>query len=117
MGHILVVDDDHRLREVLCDALELEGYKVVAAEHGQAALEHLQAGDRPCLILLDLMMPVMDGKAFREEMLKDPDLADIPVVLITAGGAQVIADVPVVAVLCKPLSVEAVVDVVQAHCC
>jgi CheY-like chemotaxis protein len=114
--YILVVDDDDTLRESLCDALEFEGYRVVCVEHGQAALDHMKMTDRPCLILLDLMMPVMDGKTFREKMLKDPDLAHIPVVLITAAGPTAASSVSVTGVLHKPLRIGKVVDVVKEHC-
>jgi CheY-like chemotaxis protein len=117
MSHyILVVDDDLEVRETLCDALELEGYEVVGVEHGQAALRHLKSAGPPCLILLDLMMPVMDGQAFREALLGDPDLAPIPVVLITAAGAQRASSVSAAGTLHKPLRMDSVVDVVKVHC-
>src|SRR5215467_12847724 len=83
--HILVVEDDRDLRESLGDALRLEGYNVVCVEHGEAALRHLGTGARPCVILLDLMMPVMDGWTFRQHLLEDRDLSEIPVVLMTAA--------------------------------
>jgi CheY-like chemotaxis protein len=114
--HILVVEDDKDLRDTLCDALALEGYVVAGVEHGEAALRHLRGGARPCLILLDLMMPVMDGWAFRQAMLSDPALAAIPVVVITAAGEQRAALVGAEQVLHKPLFMDAVVDVVRQHC-
>jgi CheY-like chemotaxis protein len=115
-GHILVVDDDRSLRDALCDGLQLEGYEVVCVGDGRAALDHLNRGERPCLVLLDLMMPVMDGKALRQAMLLDANLLDIPVVLITAAGAQFAAGVAAQAVLHKPLTIDAVVGVVQDYC-
>jgi CheY-like chemotaxis protein len=114
--HILVVEDDKDLRDTLCEALALEGYVVTGVEHGAAALRHLHGGARPCLILLDLMMPVMDGWTFRREMLNDPALAAIPVVLITAAGEQRTSVVSAEQVLHKPLFMDAVVDVVRQHC-
>jgi CheY-like chemotaxis protein len=114
--HILIVDDDATLRESLRDALEFEGYTVASVEHGAAALQYLKSAGRPCLILLDLMMPVMDGKTFREAMLRDPALASIPVVLITAAGLQMAAGVAVAGVLQKPLRVGTVVALVKQHC-
>jgi len=114
--YILIVEDDTALRESLRDALELEGYQVVAAEHGKAALDHLSTSELPCVILLDLMMPVMDGNTFRTEMLKQQNLAAIPVVLITAAGSQMAAKVSANQVLHKPLRMDAVVDVVKEHC-
>jgi CheY-like chemotaxis protein len=119
-GRILLVDDDRDLREVLCEALELEGYAVTCREHGEAALQYLRAqpptGGAPCLILLDLMMPVMDGKTFREELLKDPQLGGIPVVLLTAGGQQLASTVKADKVLHKPLRMDALLNVVKEYC-
>jgi CheY-like chemotaxis protein len=114
--HILVVEDDRDLRESLCDALTLEGYEVVCVEHGEAALRHLSTGARPCVILLDLMMPVMDGWTFREALLKDPVLAAIPVVVMTAAGRKRADTVAAEAFLYKPLQMDAVVEIVQEHC-
>jgi CheY-like chemotaxis protein len=114
--HILVVEDDKDLRESLRDALELEGYVAVSVENGQAALSYLATGARPCVILLDLMMPVMDGWAFRQEMLKDDELASIPVVVMTAATPARAAAIAAEAVIYKPLHMGKVVDVVQEHC-
>jgi CheY-like chemotaxis protein len=114
--YILVVEDDRDLREILSDALALEGFATVCVEHGQAALRHLDTGARPCLILLDLMMPVMDGWTFRQEILKDRALAGIPVVVMTAAVPDRARSIPSDAVLYKPLEMGAVVEAVQAHC-
>jgi CheY-like chemotaxis protein len=114
--YILVVDDDHALRESICEALQLEGYDTVCVEHGEAALRHLEKAEPPCLILLDLMMPVMDGPTFRQRILSRPTLAGIPVVVLTAGGAQMAAAVPATEVLLKPLRIGKVLDVVKEHC-
>jgi CheY-like chemotaxis protein len=115
-GHILVVEDDDALRDALCDALELEGYRVVGAQHGGVALAHLRTAPRPCLILLDLMMPVMDGRVFRQAMLAIESVADIPVVMITAAGPHLVVNVPVAEILHKPLQMDLVMKVVQAYC-
>jgi CheY-like chemotaxis protein len=114
--YILVVEDDKSLRESLCEALELEGYIAVSVENGQAALKHLTGGARPCMILLDLMMPVMDGWTFREEMLKDDSLAAIPVIVMTAATPARAAAIASEAILYKPLHMGKVVHVVQQHC-
>lgn len=114
--HILVVEDDQDLRDSLCQALELEGYAAVSAENGQVALRHLATGAMPCVILLDLMMPVMDGWTFRQEMLKDPAWAAIPVIVMTAAAAARAAAVSPEAILYKPLHMDRVVDAVQEHC-
>jgi CheY-like chemotaxis protein len=114
--HILIVEDDKDLRDSLRDALELEGYVAVCVENGQAALAYLATGARPCVILLDLMMPVMDGWAFRQELLKDEELAAIPVVVMTAATPARAAVIAAEAVIYKPLHMGRVVDVVQEHC-
>ena len=114
--HILVVEDDRDLRESLCEALRFEGYQVICAEHGEAALRHLNTGAKPCVILLDLMMPVMDGWTFRAEILKDRTWADIPVVVMTAASQERAKAIPSAAVLQKPLQMDTVVEVVQEHC-
>jgi CheY-like chemotaxis protein len=114
--YILVVEDDKDLRDSLCEALELEGYAAVSAENGQAALRHLATGAQPCMILLDLMMPVMDGWAFRQELLKDAACAQIPVIVMTAATPARAAAVASHAILYKPLHMGRVIDVVQEHC-
>lgn len=84
---VLVVDDDHDIRETMEVALELGGFRVQAVANGAEALAFLRcAGRRPDVIVLDLMMPVMNGYEFREEQLRDPDLADIPVLVLTGFG-------------------------------
>jgi CheY-like chemotaxis protein len=81
---ILIADDDPSSVDALCELLESEGHRVVRAENGVEALARLREGDEFCVILLDLMMPVMDGYEFREQQLHDPELAGIPVILVTA---------------------------------
>jgi CheY-like chemotaxis protein len=85
---ILIVDDDADVRESIGDALEEEGYRVAGASNGKEALRLLKDEKlRPDLILLDIMMPEMDGWAFRAEQRKDPELAQIPVLVFTAYGS------------------------------
>jgi CheY-like chemotaxis protein len=114
--HILVVEDDRELRDSLCEALRMEGYTVVCVEHGAAALRHLQTGARPCVILLDLMMPIMDGWTFRKTLLADQDLAAIPIIVMTAATPARLTGMDSQTVLYKPLQMDAVVSVVQEHC-
>jgi len=83
---LLFVEDDSAIRESLGEALQEDGFEVVAAANGREALEHLRNGARPSAILLDLMMPVMDGWDFRRAQLDDPSLRDIPVVVVSASG-------------------------------
>src|SRR4051812_18932093 len=80
---VLIVDDDVAVVESLRDFLEDEGFEVVTAAEGRAALQHLRRGLRPCVILLDLMMPRMNGWEFRHEQLQDANLKDIPIVVVS----------------------------------
>ncbi|MFT3839085.1 MAG: response regulator [Myxococcaceae bacterium] len=86
-GSILVVEDDADIRDSMLELLADEGLSVTCAVNGLDALNKLRAAaELPKLILLDLMMPEMDGYTFRAEQLKDQRLAKIPVVLMSAGG-------------------------------
>ena len=115
---ILVVDDDADTRDTLAVFLELHGYAVVLATDGADGLRKLRAGLRPCLILLDLMMPEKNGFQFRVEQIIDPTLAEIPVV-IYSGDPEAHATGTVfggVACLRKPIKVEELFEVLKAHC-
>jgi CheY-like chemotaxis protein len=106
---ILVVEDDRDIREIMATFLRGEGYVVSTAANGREALELLRAGPGPDVILLDLMMPVMDGIRFREEQEKNPAIADIPVVLMSAVSQGEIAKLNLGAavLLQKPIDIEA----------
>lgn len=111
-----MVDDDAEVRGMLAQVLELEGYEVVTAADGREALRQLEAR-RPCLVLLDLMMPGMNGWQFRDEQLKVPALAAVPVVVLS--GASNIEPrhlaMPGVGVLRKPVALQTLLDAVGAH--
>jgi CheY-like chemotaxis protein len=99
---ILLIDDEDAIRQVLSLALEFEGYQVFTASNGEEGLRTLQRIPRPDLILLDLMMPVMDGWEFLEAIKKDTAFSDIPVVIVTASrksdeikGAAAVIEKPV----------------------
>ena len=83
---ILVVEDDPDLAETIAEVLENDGYDVSIAVHGLDAIQQLQGGAHPDLILLDLMMPVMDGWEFRDAQTELPEAKGIPVVALTADG-------------------------------
>ena len=116
-GHersILIVEDDLDVREALTQVLEFEGYSVVGATNGQEALDRLRAGEQPSLILLDLMMPVMDGLQFRAAQVRDPSLAHIPVIVISADGKvdQKVAALGVAGYMKKPLDVDSLLAMI-----
>lgn len=117
-GHcVLVVEDEEDIREAVVLILESEGYTVSGAEHGAAALAQLRAGLKPCVILLDLAMPVMDGWTFCEETDKDPALAALPIVVVSAVTHDS-RDGCVRAVerLAKPVDVAKLLVAVERHC-
>ncbi|HVE84993.1 MAG TPA: response regulator [Myxococcales bacterium] len=113
---VLVVDDDSDLREAVADVLADAGYRVLTAEHGRAALDVLRDGRAPDLILLDVMMPVMNGLDFAAQMRMDPRIASIPIIIFTAHAdqARVAEAVRAAASLRKPLKVEDLLGVVEA---
>jgi CheY-like chemotaxis protein len=86
-SYILVVDDERDIRELVRDILRFEGYTVVTASNGREALEHLRSADLPRLILLDLMMPIMNGWEFRAEQLQDRRIMSVPVVVLSGDGS------------------------------
>jgi CheY-like chemotaxis protein len=111
--HILVVDDDHDTREMIEHFLQLEGFAVRTACNGEAALTSLLRDGRPSVILLDLMMPVMNGWQFRDAQRRQPQLADIPVVVVTAAGAQSrLPPIEADAWLSKPLDFDRLLDTI-----
>jgi CheY-like chemotaxis protein len=104
---VLVVEDDDDVRDAMTGILESKGYTVCSAQHGADALEHLRSGLIPCIILLDLMMPVMDGWAFCDSRRKSSALRDIPVIAISAveiDESNRPADID--AFLAKPIDVD-----------
>jgi len=115
---VLVVEDDADFREALVSALERAGYEVIAAVNGAAALQLLQWQIVPSVVILDLMMPVMDGRTFREHQLADPALASIPVIVLSAEAkaAELATSPGVHAVLRKPVDLEALLGALDALC-
>lgn len=115
---ILIVEDDDDLRGALAAYLEGAGYTVVEAEDGKVALDQLRASRLFCLILLDLFMPVMNGWAFRAEQLRDPNVASIPVVVVSAdtGTARKATALGAVGHLVKPVDFGRLLALVAQYC-
>jgi CheY-like chemotaxis protein len=106
---VLIIDDDSGSREALAELLVDEGYDVATAEDGAEGLAYLRVGHRPRVILLDLMMPGVDGWDFRAEQKRDEELAHIPVIAISAAGKLLDADYS----LRKPIEIETLLTLLR----
>jgi signal transduction histidine kinase/CheY-like chemotaxis protein len=115
---ILVVDDDISFRREMCEILEAEGFTVAALSHGQEALEYLGSHPPPGLILLDLMMPVMDGWDFYAHLRMHPVLASVPTVIVSCVDKTRVEPALLEAsgYLEKPLRLSQLLDVARVHC-
>lgn len=109
---VLIIDDDRDIREALRDTLEDEGYVVRTANNGREALAGLEQDWHPSVILLDLMMPIMDGWEFRRRQLAQPGLAGIPVLVVSAdrNADRAAGELGVAGYLRKPLMLQALLD-------
>jgi CheY-like chemotaxis protein len=116
---VLIVEDDEDIRDSLADFLVDHGYRTAGAVNGRDALDRLGAAAAlPCAIILDLMMPIMDGRTFREMQLQTPALAKIPVILVTAHHetSQSWIDPTLADRLPKPLNLMALLETLQRIC-
>lgn len=114
---VLVVEDDREQRETLCAMLDLEGFGHAEAANGQEALDYLNEARAPCVVLLDLEMPVMNGWDFRAKQLADQSLSHIPVVVVTANAEGLGDRFPGAAgFLWKPLNFEKLAAVLARMC-
>ena len=116
-GHsVLLVEDDDFIRQEICEALEDEGYKVATAAHGKEALALLAGGTKPSVVLLDLMMPVMNGWEFLKAFKKNEAYASVPVVILSAfADRATIIGGEAISVLRKPINLNALFDVLNEH--
>lgn len=112
---ILIIEDDDGIREALRYALELEGYPVVTAENGKEGLRLLPRLNAPCLILLDLMMPVMNGWEFLEAMRAEPSVSNIPVAVVSAFSNKT-HTIRAQAFLNKPIHLDKLFELVHEYC-
>jgi CheY-like chemotaxis protein len=114
--HILVVEDDADSRAALCDAMIDAGYLPFAVGDGVEALEHLRTGARPNLIVLDLMLPRIDGWRFLSILSKEPELSVIPVLVCSGAVDPHPPGVPRDHVLTKPVKLDALMEFVTRYC-
>lgn len=114
---VLVVDDDPMIRDSLVDVLEDHGYEVSTAGNGEQALARLRSEPAPAAILLDLMMPVLDGRGFLEAQAADPHLAQIPVIVLSAYRDMTELEWPAVrATIHKPMELHALLELLETCC-
>ncbi|MDC0712346.1 response regulator [Stigmatella sp. ncwal1] len=112
MGPILIVDDEFGIVEALRDLLADEGYRTIIASNGRQALERMEA-ERPSLVLLDYMMPVMNGPALLGVMQATPHLKDIPVVMMSASPPSLWEHLPCAAFLPKPFEISELLKLIH----
>ncbi|MCU1282513.1 MAG: response regulator [bacterium] len=111
---VLVVDDDDDIRECVANALTDEGYVVITASDGREAIAVLESTPRPCVVLLDLMMPVMTGWQVVDWVRADDTLADLPLVVVSAVASSAPANAT--SVLQKPVALDPLLNAVARYC-
>jgi CheY-like chemotaxis protein len=116
--HIFVVEDDDAIRNLCVEVLEVEGFKVDAYANGKEAIAALEKHSEPCLILLDMMMPVMNGRDFMSAFAQRPHtLVPIPVYLVSASALEGEGkQMGCYGFLKKPFSIDALLAIVHSHC-
>lgn len=111
---VLIVEDEEDLRELMRHALETRGFQVVTAEEGSDALRKIDDIGRPCVILLDLLMPGMNGWDFFEKLRERPELSSVPVIVHSSASKR--APPGATRVLQKPLAFDSLVSIVKEYC-
>jgi CheY-like chemotaxis protein len=115
MSHtVFVIEDEEELREMMREALELNGYEVVTAAEGQQALDRISGIQNLCLVILDLVMPGMNGWDFFAEMRQRKELGAVPVIIYTSSPAR--APRGATRVLQKPMTFERLLSTVREYC-
>jgi len=110
---LLIVDDERDIRESLQEFFEEEGFSVVVAANGREALEAMSQDPPPCLVILDLIMPVMSGNEVYEVMQKDGRLASVPVIISTSDPSRAPSGV---LIMKKPIDLDRMLDAVRQYC-
>jgi CheY-like chemotaxis protein len=116
---VLVIEDDSDIRDTIGELLAERNYRPLLAANGAAGLQELRAVARkPCLILLDVMMPIMDGRAFRAEQQTDPSLNEIPVVVLSAhaDASAAATEMKAAGFLKKPIDLGRLLETVEHFC-
>ena len=113
---VFIIEDDVDTRDMLAKFLELEGYRVELASNGRQALDLLATGALANVIVLDLMMPVMDGWEFRRRQIEDARLRNIPTIVVSAAGRDRLAQINADAYLTKPVDMDELLERVSQFC-
>lgn len=113
---VLVIDDDVDVREAIAELLTDEGFSVTSAANGRVALDLLETGTRADVIVLDLMMPEMDGREFRDRQLANASFANIPTIVVTADRHPPPIDAGVAAVVKKPFTPNSLLGAIERAC-
>jgi CheY-like chemotaxis protein len=114
---VLIVEDDEVIRETLAQILQDHSYHVTTAQHGRDALEKMASMPCPCLLLMDLMMPIMNGWELLTELRRDERWSRLPVIILSAGGeANDLLQDPYVRFLKKPLRMASLLEAVRTSC-
>lgn len=116
---ILIVEDDFDIRQSMSDILEDLGYKVFSASNGRAGIDHLQKMDElPGVVILDLMMPVLDGFGFRKEQVKDKRLSSVPTILLSADSRlpEKAKDIGFEEFIKKPIDLDHLLSIAEKYC-
>jgi CheY-like chemotaxis protein len=111
--NVLIVDDEPEIRDSLQEFLEDEGYQVSTAADGAEALQRLRSGKRPCVVILDLLLPVVDGNQVYERMQRDADLSRVPVIVSTSDPSRAPSGV---LIMRKPVNLDRLLGAVRQHC-
>lgn len=110
---VLIVDDEADIRDSLQELFQDEGYAVVTAADGAAALDSLRGDSLPCIVILDLLMPGVSGNEVYETMQRDPRLAKIPVIVSTSDPSRAPSGV---LIMKKPVNLVRLLGAVRQHC-
>lgn len=113
---VFIIEDDIDTRDMLAHFLEMEGYHVELAANGRQALDRFSGGASASVIVLDLMMPVMDGWEFRRRQVEDARLKDIPTIVVSAAGRDRLAQIDADAYLSKPVDMDELLYQVSQFC-
>lgn len=115
IASILIVEDDIDIRSALVQILHLEGYSTAEASNGKEALEYIRNNPSPCMVLLDMMMPVMSGRQFLDAFQDEPNSTTVPVVIISAIADRV-DTTGAKEFIKKPLEISRLLEVVAKYC-